>query len=704
VGLRGENDAPMVRTVEEGVVLTERIVAEQRRILADEVNPDVTRVPQLWSLYKEVQNYYERGLRVPDDITLLWAEDNWGNIRRLPTPDERRRSGGAGVYYHFDYHGGPRSYQWIDTNPIPKIAEQMSLAKQYGADRIWIVNVGHFKAYTFPMEYFLALAWDTDRWTAQNTAEYTKLWAAREFGPPYAGEIAEIVATYTKYNGRRKPELLDATTYSLVNYREAERVVADYNALVVRAEAIYEKLPAAKKDAFYQLALFPAKASANVNEMYVAAARNALYAAQGRASTNDWGDRTKALFQVDADLMTYFNTVFAGGKWNHFMDQPHIGYTSWRDPPANNMDAIRLTELTVPAEAGLGVSVDGSEAAWPAMPSAPAVAPAAPPAPPAPPAARGAAGGRGAGPGRGRGGFGRGGGPPAAPPISAVPTGPATLPRFDALNRQDSYIDVFNRGRTPYQFSATPSAPWIVVSQRQGTVEKDVRLDVSIDWTQAPVGTSDGTVMVRGAGREVVVALSARKPAALTRATLEGFAEGGGYVSMEAEDYARRTDAGDRRWVRVDNYGHTRSAMATTAPADAPPAVPGQNAPSLEYQMYLFTPGEVTTRLTLGAILNFAPDRGVRLAVSFDDEAPQLVTVVPQGYNAQNGNRDWEQSVRDNARFVTTTHTIAAPGYHTLKVWMVDPAVVLQKIVVNTGDAPVRPSYLGPPAGTPAVR
>ena len=136
--------------------------------------------------------------------------------------------------------------------------------------------------------------------------------------------------------------------------------------------------------------------------------------------------------------------------------------------------------------------------------------------------------------------------------------------------------------------------------------------------------------------------------------------------------------------------------MRTVAPVDAPAAVPGENGPRLEYRMYLFTPGPVETRLTLGPILNFAPDRGVRLAVSFDDQPPQIVTVVPQGYNAQNGNRDWEQSVRDNARLVTTKQTIAAAGYHTLKIWMIDPAVVLEKIVVSTSDAPLRPSYLGP--------
>src|SRR6185295_7622777 len=201
-----------------------------------------------------------------------------------------------------------------------------------------------------------------------------------------------------KYNGRRKPELVDATTYSLVNFLEAETVVRDFNAIAAKAQTIYDKLPKAKKDAFYQLVLYPAKASANLNEMYVAAAKNALYAAQGRASANDYAEKTRALFKVDADLMTFFNKTFADGKWDHFMDQSHIGYTNWQDPPANTMNAIRLSSITVPAAAGLGVSVEGATAAWPGA------------------------------------------------------TSEAVLPRFDALNQQKYFIDVFNKGQTPFEY------------------------------------------------------------------------------------------------------------------------------------------------------------------------------------------------------------------------------------------------------------
>ncbi|MGD0340651.1 MAG: glycosyl hydrolase 115 family protein, partial [Bacteroidales bacterium] len=180
IGLRGANDTPMAPGgPEANKTLLEKIINVQRKIMAGEMNQDTTKIPQLWCLYKEVQDYYNAGMRVPDDVTLLWAEDNWGNIRRLPTADERKRSGGAGIYYHFDYHGGPRSYQWINSNPIPKIWDQMSLAKQYGADRIWIVNVGHFKGYEFPIEYFMDLAWNTDQMTGENIDEYTREWAAR---------------------------------------------------------------------------------------------------------------------------------------------------------------------------------------------------------------------------------------------------------------------------------------------------------------------------------------------------------------------------------------------------------------------------------------------------------------------------------------------------------------------------------------------
>ena len=645
MGLRGANDTPMAPGgPEANMKLLEQIVGVQRGILREEMNPDVTKIPQLWCLYKEVQEFYEHGMRVPDDVTLLWAEDNWGNLRRVPTAEERKRYGGAGIYYHFDYHGSPRSYQWINTDPISKIWDQMSLAQQYGADRIWIVNVGHFKGYEFPLEYFLNLAWDPHRWTNDNLDAFTQAWAAREFGAAHAAAIADVIERYTKYNGRRKPELLEPDTYSLTNYDEAERVVGDYRALAAKAEATGHTLPADKQDAYYELVLFPTKASALVNEIYLAAGRNELFARQHRASARDQAAETHRLFDQFMGMVNHFNGDFAGGKWAHFMDQPVLGYTTWRDPPENSLLGLTLTEPAVPEFAGFGVAVEG---------------------------------------------------------LAEAAAKEATLPPFDSLNRQRSYIDIFNRGRIPLPFTAKASAPWIVLDKTSGRLGPDQRIWVTIDWSKAPAGIAHGTVTLGGGLRwgrmhqDVVVQVEALNPAGITRDTLHGFAEGEGVVSMEAEHHTGETAAGGRHWIRIEDYGRTLSGMRAEAPVDAPPATPGTDAPCLAYDMYLFDSGKFDVTAILAPTMNFLAGRPLRCAISLDDQPAQIVTIVPADYNSGNGNRDWEKVVVDNARYVHAGVTVAKPGYHTLKFWMVDPGVVLTKLVVDCGG--LKPSYLGPP-------
>jgi hypothetical protein len=640
MGLRGANDTEMAPGgPEANRALLEKIVDVQRGILAEEINPDVTQVPQVWCLYKEVQDYYEAGMRVPDDITLLWAEDNWGNVRRLPTRDEIRRPGGAGVYYHFDYHGGPRSYQWLNTSPLPKIWEQMSLAKPHGADRIWIVNVGHFKGYEVPTEFFLDLAWNTNRWNHANTGEFLRQWAAREFGPAHADEIADIVARYAKYNGRRKPEMLAPTTYSLTNYGEAEHVVADFNTLAGRAEALYAALPAAKRDAFYELVLFPTKASALVNELYLAAGRNQLYAAQRRVSANAMLSRTQDLFQADLDLMAHFNGPFANGRWAHFMDQTHLGYTSWRDPEKNSLDGLTLTRVSPNEGAAAGVAIEGATAAWPGE------------------------------------------------------AAPATLPPFDSINRQRHWFEVFSRGNVATTFTARATQPWIRLTTTGGSLAEDQRVFVEIDWALAPKDRAVGTVVVNAAGTETAINVATLN---LGKVDVRGaFVEDGGVVSIEPAHFDLNRAAGPNQWINVVDYGRTLSGMRAEAPAFAPSREPGRDSAVLEYHFYTTSSGTADVMAITAPTLNFVPDRGLRYGVSIDDEAPQIVTLVPKGYRAQNGNADWEKVVSDNARSSHSSHAVAKPGHHTLKVWMVDPAVVVQKLVIDLGG--LKPSYLGPP-------
>lgn len=326
VGMRGDGDEPMSR--ETATALLERIVGDQRKIISKVTGRPASKTPQLWALYKEVQDYYKKGMRVPDDVTLLLCDDNWGNLRMLPRPGSKKRSGGYGIYYHFDYVGGPRNYKWINTNPLPRIWEQMHLAWEHDVKQIWIVNVGDIKPMELPISFFLDYAWNPDRIGADSIFGYTKQWAVQQFGSVHAEEIASLLSGYTKFNARRKPELLNEHTYSF-NYDEWDRVVLEYRNLQERAKQIQAVLDPIYSNAYFQLVLHPIEASANLYQLY-------HQAALGNA------EKVAELYQRDS-LITLAYHQLNKGKWNHMMSQTHIGYTYWQQPPVNKMPIVKKT-------------------------------------------------------------------------------------------------------------------------------------------------------------------------------------------------------------------------------------------------------------------------------------------------------------------------------------------------------------------------
>jgi len=338
MAMRGDGDMPM--TAGTATTLLEKIVKDQRSIIEEVTGKPASATPQLWALYKEVQDYYDKGMRVPDDVTLLLCDDNWGNIRRLPKLQDKARKGGYGIYYHFDYVGGPRNYKWLNTNAIPRIWEQMHLAYEYHVKNIWIVNVGDIKPMEFPISFFLDYAWNPEKISADDLQKYTEEWAARQFGEAYAKEIASIISTYSKFNSRRKPELLDANTYSPENYNEAGNVVKEYNDLLLKAEKINSALPANYRDAFFQLVLHPVKACANLNELYYNVALNRSAYKNRYAVANEYADKVKLLFAKDSLISVEYNQL-NNGKWNHMMDQTHIGYTYWQQPAKQKIPEVK---------------------------------------------------------------------------------------------------------------------------------------------------------------------------------------------------------------------------------------------------------------------------------------------------------------------------------------------------------------------------
>jgi hypothetical protein len=644
VGIRGDGDVAMADAggLEANKKLLEKVITDQRQILAEHLNPDVTKVPQLWALFTEVQQYYDAGLKLPDDVTLLFTDDNVGDLRRLPTPEERNRSGGAGIYFHMDMHGGPFSYQWLNTSPLPKVQEQMNLAVRYGATRIWIVNVGDLKPLEIPLEFIIRMGWNPSSVTKDDVANYQLRWAQREFGQAHAAEIADIVSKYAKYNGIRKPDLLNPNVFSLVNDREAERFSQGWNDIMTRAQKLNEVLPKEQQDAFYQLVLHPTVACGNLVDLFIAAGRNALFAKQGRASANAEAARVRELFKKDQDFSDYYNNVLAGGKWNHMMDQPHIGYTGWAPPNRNIMP--RVTELTLTDTADFGVAIDGSTSAWPG-----------------------------------------GSGDPA-------------LPAFDSLNPQRSYIDVFARGSNSITFKAISDQPWIALTQDKAPgAGQDRRVWVDIDWSKAPVGQSQGAITISGVSNSVTAKVTANKATDEQAREAKGCFGGlVGPISFLAADATANIPVNGVKWEKLPDYGRVSAAMEVF-PVTADTIQPPNPAPRLEYPVYFARAGNYDVDIFTSPTLDVIPTRALALAVSVDDQPPQVVNVfTPATFKSEDFlGRAFGDNTRNQARVLHFKQTVSAPGKHNFKIQMVDPTVVVMKVVIH--DAPLLTSYFGPP-------
>ena len=638
LGMRGDGDEAM--SEETAVPLLQRIIKDQREILTEVTGKPAAETPQVWALYKEVQDYYDKGMRVDDDILILFCDDNWGNVRILPKKEDLDHAGGYGMYYHFDFVGGPVSYRWINVTQIERVWEQMNLAYERGVQDLWIVNVGDLKPMELPISFFLDFGWDATLEAADLPGYYTD-WADQQFGENHAAEIADIIALYTKYSARRTPEMIKPDTYSLDNYREADRVLREYAELHDRSSDIYAALPENARDAYYQLVHFPILASQNLNEMYVAAAKNERYALQGRASTNRYADLVKEKFFRDEAIARYYHDTLADGKWNHFMAQNHIGYVTWSEPQVDRMPAV--TYIQAPPHGGLGYTVEGA------------------------PASRWSRGGL----------FGR------------------TFPTFDAVNDQTYELEVFNRGTEPLDYAVTAGADWIVLSDEGGTLDDDVRIQVSIDWSEAPAGRSTGEITLSDGGEEnFTVTVPVRNESAVAT----GFVADNGVVSIEASHFTAKTDGRDAHWTVVPNLGRTASAV-TPEPADAAAQDPTQGAPRLDYTFTLLDSGEIRVQTYLSPTLNYQKNEGLKFAIAVDDEAPRIVN-IHEGEERPDWEYPewWNVSVTDHIRKRESEHGVLAPGTHTLRVWMVDPGVVFQQFVIDAGG--LRDSYLGPPEST----
>ena len=353
MALRGDGDLPMddAGSAEENFRLIEQIMADQRKIIKKVTKKPVNQTPQVWALYSEVLEYYDQGIKVPDDMIVLLCDDNWGDVRRLPELEEKRHPGGYGIYYHVDLHGAPRAYQWLNMTQIPHMWEQLQLTYSYGVDKVWILNVGDLKPNEYPMDFFLNMAWNPTSFNQNNLDEYAIKFCEDKFGSEQAEEAAEILSMYCKYASRVTAEMLDSRTYNLQS-GEFQQVKDAYLALEAKARRQYASLDDKYKDAYMQFVLHPVRAMANLYDMYYAVAMNKKLANDKDLRANYWADQVEKCFKIDAEFTNDYNLNVSDGKWNHIMDQTHIGYRSWDEPQEGNV-MPKVTRVT-PEEAKQG--------------------------------------------------------------------------------------------------------------------------------------------------------------------------------------------------------------------------------------------------------------------------------------------------------------------------------------------------------------
>jgi hypothetical protein len=645
VGMRGIHDRGMVGDLklEEQVALLEQVFADQQKILNTHIDKKISEIPQVFIPYKEVLTLYNNSLKVPEDVTLMWVDDNFGYIRRLSNPLEIKRPGGAGVYYHISYLGPPHEYLWLCTTPPALIREEMKKAYDFNARQVWVANVGDIKPAEYCTSFFLDLAWDIDMVDYTNIYSHLSKWLADIFGSEYKKELTAVMKEFYALTFERKPEFMsfgdefsffywpemwEDTEYSFSNYREAERRLAKYQALSDKTTALYEKMPDQLKPACFELVYYPVVASSYMNHKILLAQKNRWYAAQKRNATNDISQQVKDYYDKIQEITEQYNQLL-DGKWKYMM--------SWKQNKHSVyylMPPIETIEL--PQEAEMGIFVEGDT------------------------------------PTKG---------------INYL----YTLPCFDSFYDKQYFIEIYNKGRTPFDFNAVPTADWIKLSKSQGQVTTVQRIFVSIDWTKVPKQeTLTGQIRIIGADNQETVYVNCFNPALPAKDDLKGlFVEDNGAISVPAENYSRKVESAGITWELIDGLGLTGKSVIVSPVTAESLYTSSPDSPRLEYDIYTFNSGIVEIHSFVLPVFAVNSFRNAQYAISIDDERPQTIDISVPEYSGQ-----WKDNVRRNASKNITRHYIEKPGKHTLKIWAVDSGMAIDKIIIDLGG--LKMSYLGP--------
>ncbi len=657
LALRGLHDKAMNASnnmADRKQMLQEALMA-QRQMLVDVIGKPGEEIPQAFTPYKEVLDVYDEGLDLPDDVTIIWPDDNYGYMKRLSSPKEQKRSGRSGVYYHSSYLGKPHDHLWMNTTSPTLMYEELRKAYDMTADRVWLLNAGDIKACEFAVDYFLTMAFDIDSFNYERAANYRTEWLCSMLGDEYKQEYKDVISSFYKLAFVRKPEFMGwgyqwatdkygkerntDTDFSLANYREADNRVDEYSRIGSITETLLNKLPEEKKACFYQAMYYPVKGCELLNRMILNGQRNRWYAIQQRASAVALEKDVRSCYDSLQVITDGYNALL-NGKWKGMMTMKQGFASSYFELPSLRAPSLNATPT-------LGLMAEGEDVL------------------------------------KGLKSF-------------------HSLPCFNTYFRQSYYVDVFNKGMGSLAWKATVTNDWILLSKKAGNIDTEDRIEVSIDWKKVPVGEKIfGIIEITSVqGEKENVYVSVFNPSAPSQDEMDTlFVEHNGYVSIDAARFHRKVENKSVKMIEIPNLGIENKAIQLGDPTAAPQRTAGRSTPRLEYDFYTFEQGSVDVYTYVLPTFVTCKDRGyagheatnveTKYGVCID-EGPVLNPSTSSFEYAQ----IWYESVLKNCRLNKTTLHIDKPGKHTVKIICGDAGTVLQKIVIDFGG--MKRSYLGP--------
>lgn len=645
LGMRGVHDSGMVgaSSIEEQVTALEEIIHKQRQLLATHINPDPSEVPQAFTTYKEVLDIYDQGLNLPEDITLVWPEDNYGYIQRLSTPKEARRGGGSGVYYHLSYWGRPHDYLWLDSSFPPLVWEEMAKAYHFNAREIWVVNVGDIKPIEYNTSLFLDMAWDMSQFQEASSAkEHFINWHQQIFGPSLGGEIAQLKWEYHRLNFERRPEFMgwsqteptrkvNPTEYNHFEAGdEAMKRLERWADLRENANSIKSEIPERLSDAYFQLVEYPVKAAGFMNEKILHMEKAYLYASQNRITANHLARKSRAAYDSILHLTAYYNNGLANGKWADMM------YHRPRSLPVFDMPSVPQWKFNTTN--AWGIAVEGDEQ------------------------------------------------------IRRVKEikGPLYLPTFNRLTRQNYFIDIFLKNGEVVHWTAEASEEWILIDKKEGILTNESRalqqrIFVSIDWEKAPTrGRPRGNIRISDGNKQHTIDVHANNPTIDAVSNTPLFIEDRGTVSIYAPNYSRLNSSDSFSWEPLEDLGHTGSSMwVNPLKSEEKTFDPDLAAPSvLEYDFHAERGGEVTIHVYTLPTHPIHEPYSNRFGIALNDDQPVVLDPRTHGRS-----ETWKVNVLRNNAITSLKQTLPGPGIHTLKIYALDPGVILDRILIERDGA-----------------